>query len=99
MFFLTKNNFLSKNIEIFYSKSRGSTNQIQELEEIIKKDPDSNSIDIKNKNSLFNIPMSNGRTLLYIACQEGKTEIIEFLLEKGLDPSIKSIVHNRINIR
>jgi len=63
------------------------------LENLIKKDPDSNIFEINNKNSLFNIPMSNGRTLLYIACQEGKTEIIEYLLRKGLDPSINSKVY------
>lgn len=63
------------------------------MDNLIKKDPDANVIDIKNENSLFNTPMSNGRTLLYVACQEGKAEIISFLLRKGLDPSIRSRVN------
>lgn len=70
----------------------GATNQIEELECLINKDPDGNLVNTKNRNFLFNTPMSNGRTLLYIACQEGKLEIVKFLLSKGLDPSIKSKV-------
>jgi ankyrin repeat protein len=62
------------------------------LDNLIKKDPDAYVLDIRSEISLFNTPMSNGRTLLYVACQEGKTEIISFLLKKGLDPSIRSRV-------
>jgi ankyrin repeat protein len=34
--------------------------------------------------------LSEEKTLLYVACQEGKYDIVDFFLKKGLNPKIKS---------
>jgi ankyrin repeat protein len=47
-------------------------------------------IDLSDEQHLFNQHLSNGKTLLYIACQEGKLEIVDFLIESGLNPFIKT---------
>ena len=38
--------------------------------------------------------MENGKTLIYTACKEGKIEIVQFLLNKGLNPLVKSRIGN-----
>lgn len=60
------------------------------MNNLIEKDPDKYFTEIEGDNSLFNLPLSNGRTLLYIACQEGKEDIVKFFLKKKLNPLIKS---------
>ena len=54
------------------------------------KDAEKFLYDPGDENSLFNIPLSNGKTLIYMACQEGKEDILRFFLEKKLCPLINS---------
>ena len=68
-----------------------NNNIIEEFEKLFNQNPEKNKYSPEDKNYLFNQRLSNGKTLLYIACQEGNTEIVKFLLEKKLNPNIKAI--------
>ena len=77
---------------IEYNENNGKKNQekiIQELEKLFKANPEKNKYSSGDKKFLFNQKLSNGKTLLYIACQEGCTSIVNYFLEKQLDPNIK----------
>lgn len=50
----------------------------------------SGSLDNKNNDSVMNQRNESGKTLLYIACQEGFFEIVDFLLDQKIDSKIKS---------
>lgn len=41
---------------------------------------------------IFNGPFKNGKNLFYLACQEGKLEIVKCFLSKGFNPKLKSKV-------
>lgn len=41
---------------------------------------------------IFNKPFKNGKNLFYLACQEGKLEIVKCFLSKGFNPKLKSKV-------
>jgi ankyrin repeat protein len=49
---------------------------------------------INHVDYLFNQWHSNEKTLLYTACQEGKDDIVEYLLDKGLNTKVKSKIDN-----
>jgi len=52
-----------------------------------------------NPKHFLNAPMHNGKTLTYMACQEGKYDIVrDFVLKKKLDFKVKSIVSISIKI-
>jgi len=68
-----------------------NNNIIEEFEKLFNQNPEKNKYSPEDKNYLFNQRLSNGKTLLYIACQEGNTKIVKFLLEKKLNPNIKAI--------
>ncbi len=71
--------------------SRGNKNFREELEEIFEKNQERFLYDNSHPNFLFNQPLTNSKkTLLYIACQDGNYELVDFLLSKNLNPSIKS---------
>ena len=61
----------------------------EELEKLFNKNPEKNKYSPEDKNYLFNQKLSNGKTLIYIACQEGNKEIVKFFLEKNLNPNIR----------
>ena len=71
--------------------NNSNKNIIEEFEILFNQNPEKNKYSPEDKNYLFNQRLSNGKTLLYIACQEGNTEIVKFLLEKKLNPNIKAI--------
>ena len=71
--------------------NNSNKNIIEEFEKLFYQNPEKNKYSPEDKNYLFNQRLSNGKTLLYIACQEGNTEIVKFLLEKKLNPNIKAI--------
>jgi ankyrin repeat protein len=49
----------------------------------------------KSKNFLFNQPLSDKKTLMYIACREAKYSIVKFMLEKHFDPHIRSQLNDK----
>ncbi len=69
-------------------------NIIEEFEELFNSNPEKTRFLPEDKHYLFNQRLSNGKTLLYIACQEGATEIVKFFLEKRLNPNIKAIYYD-----
>ena len=55
--------------------------------------PDRNKRKESDDNFILNQPLkSNGKTLIYIAVEEGNIEILKFFIEKGLNPKINSIL-------
>jgi ankyrin repeat protein len=67
---------------------RGHVQAVEKLEELF-----SSNIDYKSPSDphfLFNQWLTDEKTLLYIACQEGKYDIVDFFLQKGLNTKIKS---------
>ena len=84
------NKLITDGIE--YNDNNGKKNQekiIQELEKLFKANPEKDKYFPDDKNYLFNTKLSNDKTLLYTACQEGCTAIVNYLLEKQLNPNIK----------
>lgn len=72
--------------------TEGSSNTealIQEFDKLFNLNPEKRQYSTEDKNYLFNQHLSNGKTLLYIACQEGSNEIVEYLLSKNINPNIK----------
>ena len=66
-------------------------NIIEEFEDLFNQNPEKKRFLPEDKHYLFNQRLSNGKTLLYIACQEGATDIVKYFLEKKLNPNIKAI--------
>lgn len=68
----------------------GGNDAMEKLDKLFRNNPDKYSLDNNDPNFMFNKPLSNGKTLLYIACQEGRYEVVKYLLEKKLIGQIKS---------
>jgi ankyrin repeat protein len=62
---------------------------VLKLEEIFSRNLD-NKKSPSDQNFLFNQWLTDDKTLLYAACQEGKFDIVEFFLNKGLNTKVKS---------
>ena len=62
---------------------------ISQFEKLFQQNPEKLRYSPYDEKYLFNQPLSNGKTLLYIACQEGTEEIVEYLLSKELNPNIR----------
>jgi len=69
---------------------------LEEFEKIFSLDFDFSNINNElNSNGIIGIlnsRMKNGKTLLYLACQEGNFKLVNYLLCKQLNPSLKSKV-------
>ena len=63
---------------------------LKQIETIFKYNPDRSIIKPESPKFVFNQPMKNGRNLFYIACFEGKEDIVRYFLKKRLDAKIKS---------
>ena len=71
--------------------TEGDDRALQKIEEIFGKNlAQQKKLSPNDPNYLFNQLLSNGKNLLYVACQEGKIEIVEYFLNKGLNTKIKS---------
>jgi hypothetical protein len=68
---------------------RGRKEDIEELKEIIRNDPDRFCIDMKNPKSIVNRPNALGQTPLGAAVMNGSIISLMFLLEYKADPYIK----------
>ena len=69
--------------EIAYNISYNNSNALSVIDEIYRYNPDRNTRIEIDPEFIFNTPLiSNGKTLLYIACQEGKEDIVEYFLNK-----------------
>ena len=77
--------------EIAYNISYNNSNALSVIDEIYRYNPDRNTRNEIDPEFIFNTPLiSNGKTLLYIACQEGKEDIVEYFLNKKLNVRIRS---------
>lgn len=96
LFFLDKSDMdkeitrVSLKEKAFKLVTEGGANYLQELEELFNKNPERTLHDSTHPKFLFNQLLHNGKTLLYIACQEGKYEIVQFFLSKNLNANILS---------
>jgi ankyrin repeat protein len=71
--------------------TEGDDKALNKIEEIFKKNSTQpKKLSPSDPNYLFNQLLSNGKNLLYVACQEGNIEIVDYLLNKGLNTKIKS---------
>ena len=78
--------------------SSNTKNIIEEFEELFNSNPEKSRFLPEDKHYLFNQRLSNGKTLLYIACQEGATEIVRFFLQKRLNPNIKANYYDIVKL-
>ena len=67
---------------------------IANYEKLFNRNPEKNRYSTDDPSYLFNQLLSNGKTLLYIACQEGTVDIVRYLLSKNLNPNIRSKYFN-----
>jgi len=72
--------------------ARGDTDDIREIEEILRKDRRAHLYELGNPCSLINSPNSMGTTPLYIATQNGNLAMIKYLISKKANPLINSKV-------
>ena len=85
-----KNNYKE---EIAYQIIYNNINPLDIIDKLYKYNPERNIKNEKNNDFIFNTPLkSNGKTLLYIAVQEGKEEIVKYFLKKGLNPKFPSLI-------
>jgi ankyrin repeat protein len=61
---------------------------MSQIKRLFEKNPDGFAKDENDPSHFYNT-LSNGKTLLYSACREGRTEIVEFFLNKRLNAFIK----------
>ena len=85
-----KNNYKE---DIAYQIIYNNINPLEIIDKLYKYNPERNIKNESNNDFIFNTPLkSNGKTLLYIAVQEGKEEIVKYFLKKGLNPKIPSLI-------
>lgn len=76
-----------------YQIKYNTINPIEKIEELFKYNPDRKTHFGYEDDFIFNTPLkSNKKTLIYIACCEGKEDILKYLLKKQLNPRIPSII-------
>lgn len=73
----------------------GNPDTVSTIDKIIKKNPVGFSRDESDKEYFFNTPLKNGKNLFYIACQEGKFDVVKYMLEKNLNPFVKSKINDK----
>ena len=74
-----------------------SINIKAELDKLFNQNPEKHKYLSNDENYLFNQKLSNGKTLFYIACQEGNKEIVKYFLEKNLNPNIRVYYDDNID--
>jgi len=71
-------------------------NQIEIFNKLFSIDLDERKINSKQNLSkllyILDMRMYNEKTILYMACQDGNFKLVNYFLEKGLNPTIKSKV-------
>lgn len=89
----------NKDIYLFFLKEKfrqiileGGKENIQRLRSILKQIRNTSLKEKNNANFIFSQPLSDNKTLLYIACREGKYDLVKFMLENKFDPKIKSVI-------
>ena len=82
--------------EIAYNILYNNSNVIEAIEAIYQYNPDRNIRNEIDEDFIFNTPLEkNGKTLIYLACQEGKEDIVEYFLNKKLNPKVKSKIDKK----
>ena len=87
-------NLKEKAFKLITDGPNNTDDLIASFEKLFNKNPEKNRYSTDDKNYLFNQLLSNGKTILYIACQEGTVDIVKYLLSKNLNPNIKSKYFN-----
>jgi len=68
---------------------------LKKIDELYLYNPDRNIKNESQDDFIFNQPLKkNKKTLLYICIQEGKLNILEYFIKKGLNPKIDSCLDN-----
>ena len=81
--------------DIAYQIINNNINPLEIIEKLYIYNPERNIKTEKDIDFIFNTPIkSNGKTVIYISVQEGKKEILQYFLNKGLNPKISSFVDN-----
>lgn len=62
----------------------------EEIDKLFNMNPEKNVFVTSSKHHLFNHLLPNGKTLLYVACQEGNLDIVKYFISKGVNPNIRS---------
>jgi hypothetical protein len=81
--------------EIYRLIINGDAQAVKKIDTLMKRDPEYYLKDQNDPTTKFNTQMPNGKTLLYIACQEGKIDIVKYLIDKRLNPFVKSKMDER----
>ena len=76
--------------EIYRIIVDGDTTAVNKIDNLFRSDPEYYLRDENDSNFKFNTALPNGKTLLYIACQEGKIDVVQYLIDKKLNPMVKS---------
>jgi hypothetical protein len=76
--------------EIYRIIVDGDTTAVNKIDNLFLSDPEYYLRDENDPNFKFNTALPNGKTLLYIACQEGKIDVVQYLIDKKLNPMVKS---------
>ncbi len=95
MFCYQRDNFFEEHYReerLFELIARGSPEDLNEIEEIIRKDRRTYLYDLGDANSVVNSPNRVGHTPLYIASQNGNLKTIKYLIGKQANPMTKSKV-------
>jgi hypothetical protein len=80
--------------EIYKIIVEGDIKSVKKIDMILKQDPEYYLFEVKDPCFTYNTPLPNGKTLIYMACLEGKVDIVKFLLDKKWNAKIKSNVDN-----
>jgi len=67
------------------------------LNQIIEDNLEKFTVDKSNENYLFNERLSNGLTLMYIACREGNFDVLKYMIKNKFNHHVKSKIDNDSN--
>lgn len=81
-------------LQFFDLLTRGSSEDLERIEELILNDPGRFIRDYESPNSIINRKNLYGQTPLYIACKFGNERTVELLLKYNADPYIRSNAGN-----
>ena len=82
-------NIKEKAFKVLTDGNYNKEQMISQFEKLFFQNPEKLRYLPSDKMYLFNQILSNGKTLLYIACQEGMECMVRYFLEKKLNPNIR----------
>ena len=82
-------NIKEKAFQVLTDGNYSKEQMITQFETLFFQNPEKLRYLPSDKMYLFNQVLSNGKTLLYIACQEGMEYMVKYFLDKKLNPNIR----------